>query len=56
MKSYQFECVQDVNGKWVPMDEKTPIVTAETPTAAMNSPEIKAFCAEHNCRIFRMVT
>lgn len=54
MKSYQYSCCQVVNGLIVVLDLKTPVVSADTPTEALE--QNKQFFIDHNCLPYRQVT
>lgn len=55
MKPFQFIACRRENGQLIELDIKTPIVTAETITEAINHPDIKTFCEQNNCTIYKLV-
>jgi hypothetical protein len=58
MKPFQFETCKNVDEKWVPTGKVTPIVYTNTPTEAMNHPDIQSYFAKtENAgqRIYRQV-
>lgn len=56
MTTYQFQCCKEVNGEIVPVEDVTPTVTANTPTEAMNHPDLVAWFKERpDYRIYKAV-
>jgi hypothetical protein len=43
VKPFRFETCKEMDGKWIPTGNLTPTVLAETPTEAMEHPDIKTF-------------
>lgn len=55
MKSYQYTCCKrDTNGELIVLDTKTPVVSAETPSDALE--QLKQFFIDNACLPYREVT